>query len=619
MTSSLQPNPGLSTDINRYLANLDAVLPRRSRKGDRAAQLLHGALREFANVHASVWDTLNSFLEECEAFHRRQFWVDPDYVNHDDGRCWLPLFLVGHAWATALESIARIRLPDSLGRARRIVLRPIGQGAPQSIRVVLRRRLSGVTEAAFRRFVSQVKPVAPRIESIYDADSAVLEIHQGHALEFVFEDPHSPNIPINGGMPAWLDTLLEMNAVEQVDLLYPLMHRDVPTLAEFVSVICVMPDCPVEWRTKEQFPTQAAFQAIADSLGQGADEPFHLLVSAVENEWLPLANAFVARSAAVPFGANLGDSDTQSALVRHVSRLMTLPPGLEMRNDSDYDSLRHAYCRPSEQNHVLTPSPVVAAIPENAAESIVLRLNDVTYVALWARYFKSRASQAIESLAAVSTSAPQASTKPVKGVSTEYLVRVNTSICDFTACILATVETALDVLISTEAQADEARTTRKRYQQLHALPVLVDGDAGDQGEAEAVRHIAHLTLTASSRTDRSRGLAALMYAMTENDVISDSEMYGRIDDRFVIATLLEDDAFARNAPASAAKWSREIRDKIDGMAARPVQDNVLAKFASLARDLESLCSDKEQPSVASANKAGKVGGRAGRGQQSDPP
>jgi hypothetical protein len=180
-------------------------------------------------------------------------------------------------------------------------------------------------------------------------------------------------------------------------------------------------------------------------------------------------------------------------------------------------------------------------------------------------------------------------------VTTEYVVRINSSICEFTACILDTIATALDVLISTEAEADEARTKRKRYQQLHAQPFPGEGEAGDQGEAEAVRHLARLALTASSRTDRARALAALLYAVTENDVVSDSELYGRIDDRFVIATLFQEEAFASDAPAAAVAWSRQIRDRIDGMAARPVQEKVLDRFAGLSLALESLCGTTEKP------------------------
>lgn len=607
MPPPLLPNPGLSADFNRYLAHLDALLPRRSRKGDRAAQLLQGALSQLHDVHANVWSTLNSFLIECEAFRRRQFWVDPDFMNRDAGACWLPIVVAGHAWSTCLQSIARIRLPDSVGRARRVVLKPIAPGLPQSIRVVLRRNVAGVGEAAYERFACQVKPLAPHLESVYDADNGQLDIHHGNEVEVSLEAPDSPHSPVNGGVPAWLENLLEMNAVEQLDLRYPLVQREVPTLAGCISVFCVIPDCPVDWRTKGKFPPQAVFQSIADSLGQGADQPFHLHVTAVEDEWLPLADAFVARTALAADDASPETADTEDFLLRHVSRYMTLHPSLQMRDDSEYENLRLAYHRAADGGHVLTPAPAIATVPEDAAASILGRLNDAHYITAWANYFKGRARQAAAALASVAVDEPSSSGKLARGDKSEYQVRVASSIRDFTACILASIETSLDVLVSTESQIHERRAARIGFQRLCVDATDPDLTSTDPGEAEAMREIIRLTLSAPQTKDRARALAALVYALTEQDVISDSETYGRVDDRFVIATVLTEESFSHLASQVAGKWCRAIRDRIDGMAARPAQNDVLARFARLVQHLESLCDAAEASMAESPAKKPRTG------------
>lgn len=600
----MHPNPGLSADVNRYLASLDVLLPRRSRKGDRAAQLLHDALTESAAAHAPVGEALNTFLQECESFHRKQFWVDPDFVNHDDGACWLPLVLAGHAWSDCLREIMRIRLPDSIGRARRIVLKPIGRDASQTVRAVLRKKISGVTEAAYNRFVSQVKPVATRLESVYDAESSVLEIHQGLELEVQFDDTQSSSVPVNGGMPVWLDTLLDLNAVEQLDLRYPLIHRDVPTVAEFVSVICVLPDCPVEWRVKDTFSSREAFGAITDALGQGLDDPFHLYVTAVENEWLPLVDAFVARASMdSPSASPEPGTEGDDLLVRHLGRLLTLHPAIDMRVDSEYSHLRSAYKPTDENAHVLVPAASIAALPEKAALSMVRRLDDVRYVTAWAKHFQARARRAIDSLTAAAPPPNKPSASLPRGVTNEFLVRVNASVRDFASCILAAIDKSLDVLIATETHVHEARSTRMHFQQMCMHGITDSAASHDAGELDALREVTRLALAAASEGDRARALAALVYALTENDVLTDSESFGRIDDQLVIANLLADDSLKHEASTAAIEWSRGIRGRIDGMVARPVQSEVQDRYERLVQELSRLC--ESPPSANSTHAAGK--------------
>jgi len=599
------PNPGLSADINRYLVSLDRLLPRRSRKGDRAAQLLHNAMAESAAAHAPVGEALNAFLQECESFHRTQFWVDPDFGNHDDGNCWLPLVLVGHAWADYLREIMRISLPEAIGRARRIVLKPIGRNAPQTLRVVLRKSMSGITEAAYNRFVSHVKPVAPRLESVYDPEASVLEINQGLEVEVRFDDAHSSSDPINGGMPAWIGTLLDLGAVEEVTLCYPLVSREVPTVAECVSVLCVLPDCPVDWRSRDKFPDRLAFGTITDALGIGFEEPFHLLVTAVETEWLPLINAFVTRASATsPASMPEPGAAQDDLLVRHLGRLLTLHPSLDMRDDGEYQHLVGAFLPASGQPHVLLPAPSIAALPADAAASIVQRLDDVRYVTAWARHFQTRARSAIQALATAATAPSKPAAPLPRGVTNEYLVRVSASVRDFASCILTAIDTSLDVLITNESHVHEARSTRLRNQRMCIDLTAAAEAAHDGGEADALREIARLALTTPAVPDRARALAALVYALTEDDVLTDSEPYGRIDDRLVIANVLAGETAERETSPTALAWSRQFRGRLDGMVARPVQDQILSRFERLVSELKGLCdrSPTNAAAVAAAKK-----------------
>lgn len=603
---STAPNPGLSADVNRYLASLDKLLPRRSRKGDRAAQLLDSALNESAAAHAPVGEALSSFLQECENFHRMRFWADPDFRNHDDGNCWLPLVLVGHAWAECLCEIMRISLPDSIGRARRIVLKPIGKAASHTVRAVLRKSIPGVTEAAYNRFVSQVKPVAPRLETVYDPDTSVLDVKQGLDVEVRLDEAHSALVPVNGGMPVWLGALLDLNAVEELTLCYPLVTRDVPTVAECVSMVLILPDCPVEWRSKEKFPERDALALITEALGQGFDEPFHLYVTAVETEWLPLVDAFVARATATSPACKPEVGTEQSdLLVRHLGRLLTLHPALDMRADGEYPHLIGAFAAVTNQPNVLVPAASIAALPADAAASILKRLDDVRYVTAWARHFQARARAAIDALVAAAPVSAKHSAPLPRGVSGEFLVRVNASVRDFASCILAAIDNSLDVLIANETHVLEARSTQLRNQRM-CIDFTADATEGhDGGEADALKEIARLSLTLPATRDRARALAALIYSLTEHDVLKDSEPYGRIDDGLVIASLLTTEDMAHDPSPAALAWVRSLRGRIDGMAARPVQDQILARYEQIVDRLTALCDRNPtdaQPAVAATKK-----------------
>jgi hypothetical protein len=179
-------------------------------------------------------------------------------------------------------------------------------------------------------------------------------------------------------------------------------------------------------------------------------------------------------------------------------------------------------------------------------------------------------------------------------------VRVTSSIRDFSSCILASIETSLGVLIETESQIHAERNARIAFQWLFADSVSRRPNHDptvDSAEAEAVREVTRLSLVASRPQDRAKALAALVYALTEHDVVSDSEAYGLVDDRFVFASLLRDESLAQDVSPAVASWCRTIVNRIDGMAARASQSDILARFTHLASRFESLCVTPEPPSL----------------------
>ena len=584
------PNPGLSTDFNRYAANLDCLLPRRSRKGDRSAQFLHSALGELAELHMDAAERLlQNLLSDCEDFHRRQLQIDPDYINHDDGACWLPLVIVGKGWTECVSRVLELDLPESVGRARRIVLKPASRTGPYSLTAIIREQASGVTEAAYNRFVSQVKGVFPRVESVYDPDSQQLQIHRGNKVSAEIEDRGSPLLPSNGGIPPWLETLLHLNVVDILEFHYPLGLRDMPAFAECVCATCILPECPPEWRTKETFPSQIVLASIADSLGQGPEDPFHLCVTAVQDEWLPLIDACVQKLTLLPRAeAPLATEscDGEALRLALAARGMTLHPGLNMRDDSEYESLRSIYQLAGEGDHVLVPVPAVAAFPVDIVESLSLRLNDLGYLRAWATYFQSRTQIAIEAL---SSKSRDPAAKLPRGVTADFLVRVNSSVRDFAACVLASLEKSLGVLVAVEDGIAASRASTVRFQRM--CSDVAHDDSSEEGQTlAAIGEVIRLAVDGDSRVARSRALAAVVYALMHDDVIRDSEEHGRVDDLLVLAAMITDDR-AGSVREEPRKWAHGYLARMDGLAGRAVQDRVLARYEQLVERIEAVGSD----------------------------
>ncbi len=584
----MNPNPGLCTDFNRYAANLDRLLPRRSRKGDQAAHFLHSALGELSELHLDAAQQLQDFLADCEDFHRRQFQVDPDYINHDDGGCWLPLVIVGKAWTEATSRLLEIDLPEVLGQARRIVLKPVASSGPFTIATVIRAETSGVSEAAYNRFVSQVKSVFPRLESVYDPDTLKLEVRRGNQVRVGVEDATSHQLPSNGGVPQWLETLLQLNAVESVEINYPLRTRELNAISDFVCAACIIPECPLDWRTKDRFPAQAALGLISDALGQGPDDPFHLCVTAVQHEWLPLVDA-VVQNLTIPqrnvsHGTN-GDSQDDSLSLAMASRAITLHPGIDLRDDNDYAALRRIYQAQGQDSPVLLPVPLVAAQPSEVLDSLTTRLNDSNYLRSWALHFRARARQAIDAL---SGAAPQPAPRQLRGVSADFLVRVQASVKDFAACILASLEKALGVLIAVEGGIASSRSSKHRFEKICTTAITDESPSGQQSLAvisEAIR----LTIYGGSNSTRSRALASLIYLLMEDDVVPDTEEQGRVDDLLVFATLIAGDLGAE-ASEDVRHWARNYLARIDGLTGRATQARVSQRYEQLVERIEAASS-----------------------------
>lgn len=579
-------NPGLSAEFNRYAANLESLLPRRSRKGDHAAQFLHSALGELADLHMDAAQRLQGFLADCEAFHRSQFQIDPDYVNHDDGACWLPLVIVGDGWTECVSRLLELDLPESLGRARRIVLKPAARTGPYSISAVMRDQVCGVTEAAYNRFVSQVKAAFPRVESVYDPDAQQLQISRGNQVSVEIADRGSPLLPSNGGTPPWLETLLQLNAVDALEFRYPLRPREIPAMAEIVCSACILPECPIEWRTKQNFPSPTALASLADSLGQGADDPFHLCVTAVQHEWLPLMDACVRRLTCLQRGDSsqsaepCDDSTLQLALA---ARGVTLHPGLDMRDDCEYDALRLIYRLAGEGDRHLVPLPEVASLPGDVLESLSPRLNDLGYLRAWAVHFQSRARMTVGSLA--SNDARTALAKPPKGVTADFLVRVNSSVRGFAACILASLEKSLAVLVAVEDSLAAGHASKLRFQRL-CSDIARDGVQAEKQASAAIDEAIRLAIDGESRNARARALAAIVYVLMEDDVIRDTEEQGRADDLLVLAAMIAEDRAGKVAEASR-KWAHDYLARMDGLAGRRVQDRVMQRYSQLVERIEA--------------------------------
>lgn len=107
----VEPNPGLSSGFNRYLRNLDMLLPRTIRKGDHGAHILQNTLQDIASVTPAAAAAIDGFLQACDQFRQQQFWIDEDHEYRDTASCWLPLLVLGKGWRDVVSSVLNVNVP----------------------------------------------------------------------------------------------------------------------------------------------------------------------------------------------------------------------------------------------------------------------------------------------------------------------------------------------------------------------------------------------------------------------------------------------------------------------------------------------------------------------------
>lgn len=601
------PNPGLSPEFNRYLGNLDLILPRRTRRGDRGGQALERSIQEMEGRQNSAAEALNQFLISCESFRHHQFWVDEDYQNRDTGLCWLPLLVLGKKWRAVVASALGFDAPEVLAGAKKILLKPASRDSTAYLKVTLRDVIENVSEAAHDRFVTVVKNRFETIESIYVADEGRIKIRRGRAIEAKESDYCSEHHPCNGGLPPWLEVLLELRAVELVYFSYPLSPRKVPVLGDFVSAILVIPTCPLEWRKRESSNLDNELNSIRDDLGVGPKAPIHCFLSAVQGEWFAIIESFLLslQSTEVIKGPpNLAHSAVGEAAddfaLRHLARCLSLPPDLELRHGAEYAALARAFVPPHEQGKPSLPHRFIAARPELVGYQLIERLSDTLYVIQWARHFKVLAETLVSQLSVAQTPHESDATTIKRAVDPDAS-RSRSSLEHLARFVLDSIAKNLGLLISVEG---EIATTKQRAEFRRRAWELSES-ASDDPFVSAIRQLVRVAVSHESSAARARALSALVYFLNDKEVISDSGAFGSHDDHLVVSHVLADSAIKIGVTSEVAAWTSQILLTADDAIPRTSQKYIIETFETLAARVSGLVSLAVEDN--STNTKGKLG------------
>jgi hypothetical protein len=602
------PNPGLNSDFNRYLGNLDLVLPRRTRRGDRGAQALERTIHEMEGLRNPAAEALKTFLIECERFRHHQFWVDEDHLNRHTGKCWLPLLVLGREWRAVVTSILGFDAPESLGWAKKILIKPASPEESTSLKISVRSVIENVSEAAHDRFVTTVKNRFETIESIYVAEAGRLEIRRGRTIEVKEDDFDSDHHPSSGGLPSWLEVLLELRAVEAVEFYYPLCPRAVPVAGDFVRSILVIPTCPVEWRQKESSNLDEVLQSMRDDLGVGPKAPIHVFLSAVQHEWFALLEAFVVglQSSGVAKAAPLLESTTETHsqaedfALRHLARCLTLPPDLELHSGTEYASIGNAFVPPDEEGKPSFPHPRVTGSPGEIGFRLIERLSDPLYVTAWAHHFKQLA-QGVVSRISTSDASESGTAVTRKGADLEA-AHSKASFQHLALFVLDSISKNLDMLISVEG---EIATTKLRTESWRRAWEVSDSVSEDP-VVPAIHQLVQLAVTHEDPSVRARSLSALVYFLKDEDVLPDSETFGSHDDHLVVSHVLVDPAIKAGISPEISTWAARTIQTADDSIPRPLQKHIVEAFECLATRVSELAGVPASGSIAKEAKGKKA-------------
>jgi len=587
----MQPNPGLSVDYNRFLQNLDATIPRRSRKNDSGAQLLYKTLHHLKEINPEVSSRLEEFLTYCDLFKRSQYWINEDHQNRYCGVCWLPVAILGKAWMSVVTSLLRFEPPRELAMARRIIITPVALGENSPIKIELRSEIQGVSESTYDHFVKLVRLRFKDIESTFDPDTHLLKITGKRVLQDSEPKYGDSEHPTGGGVPAWLGLLLEMGAVDKVMFSYPLNPRETLETGDFVRGVVVIPACPSEWRKNDTAGRVDSLRTLQSDLGVGPEEPIYLTLTAVEQEWYPLLDEYIKgvishtalgyalKSEAKPQEASF---DTELRL-RHLGRHLGLPLYLDIRENTEYRNIYTAFMKSEDQKATWTPVPQVCVAAAEVGPVIQRRLDDISYLTEWARWFKQLATNTANVLEAKALSRnPVNAIPPGKRAPEDFVVRAIESISDFSVFILQSVARTLDLLVSIEGNIAEAQ---KREDALHSAWTGSEQDPETKNLANSLRYLVNVVLTHDNLHLRCKAMAALVYFLQNDDVLPDHQPGGCADDVFLLSRVLKEPGIKEKVPADLLAWASATIGKIDAVLSRGLQDRIEHKFQTVEKTL----------------------------------
>jgi hypothetical protein len=248
------------------------------------------------------------------------------------------------------------------------------------LKVTLLSTVDGMTEAGYDKFVSMIRNRFEQIESVYDSAHSRLQLLRGRTLEVSYDNHDVSDYPGEGGAPSWLEALFELRAVDCVEMTFARRPKEVPVLGDFVSAALVIPTCPVEWRQKINLNAEDVLSSIANRLAIGPGAPFHILLTAIEPEWFALIESVIHRTMSADVTIirerHVEQKSDHDFALRHLARRFTFPPGIELQEGTEYQSLALACIRNQEAGQMLAPHPLLVCVPSEIGFRLIKRLSD---------------------------------------------------------------------------------------------------------------------------------------------------------------------------------------------------------------------------------------------------
>ncbi len=426
----MRPLPGLTDRYNRAASVIGRALPQPERTDDPFMLLVHSLEAAAQGPNAGAVAPLIDYIRACEEFDAAEYGPPPAYAGTSLRELWLPLLFLGDGWRDYVEAVLGIPAKhwDGADRADAIVLRPVTVRDPCALKVRLREAVPGVKVDQFKEFERSVKgPFGLRTR--YVRQNERLEFLDGASRILTATAPDTVAM-ISGKLPPWLAFLLGIDAVERIELSYP--HEAGPTLRSHIAGVVALPSCPVSASNSDEaatellsschtwlgitLPRKALGQAVFVAMTSQGEEWYRLL-----DCYLRHVHGLVRHACGFPEasdGAEEPAAAQQDLEMLVLRRRIALPPGADLRRDSEFTHLRSAFGFSTDQDGKgVLHSNLAISSPTSFLDAMQERIGDLAFLKAVATNLRTRCERLMErdgSQAEPSDQEPDAASEPTE-------------------------------------------------------------------------------------------------------------------------------------------------------------------------------------------------------------